>query len=112
MAERDPYLLASVLEDVHVAHVLQRREVAEAVLPDLDQVPDLPQRLSAEGGVVVRRVADDFTTPLLAAEGWEAVFEDGNVVVPLGDLGFRPAGPRRAEWAFVGGGMVGRILSP
>src|SRR5579859_4940849 len=48
MAERDTDLLASVLEDVHVADVGQAAQLAGTIAPDLDQVPDVIDGLPAE----------------------------------------------------------------
>src|SRR5205823_4485927 len=66
MAERDPDLLAAILEDVHVLDVWKAAQLIGAVAPDLDQVEDVVDALLPERGVVVRRIAHDLGAPLVA----------------------------------------------
>jgi len=49
MAQGDADRLASVLEDVDIAHALQPREIERAIAPDLDEVLDVRDGLFAEG---------------------------------------------------------------
>jgi len=61
---------------------------------------------------MVRGVADDLASALLARVRGETVLEDRDVVVGLGNLGLERAGPGRAQWAVVRRRMVRAVLAP
>ena len=112
MAQRDPDLLATVLEDVDVTHVGQATELVRAVAPDLDQVAYVVDALLSEGRVVRLRVAHDLGATLVARIRRKSVFEDDDVVRRLWDLGLRLTWPGRAEGAVLRRRMVSAVLAP
>src|SRR5712691_646046 len=112
VAQSDADLLASVFEDVDVAHIGKSAQLASAIPPHLDEVANVLDTLLTERRVVVRRVADDLAASLLAREGREAVLEDGDVVVGLGNLGFGLPWPGWAQRAVVRRRVICAVLPP
>src|SRR5258708_31818056 len=112
MAQGDADRLASVLEHEHVPDVGEPAELRGAIAPDLDEVLDVIDGLCPKRRVVIGRVANHLTPPLVAGVGRKPIFEDGDVIVGLGDLRLFLASTCRAKGAMVCGRVIGAVLSP
>src|SRR5260370_2977094 len=83
-----------------------------AAPPHLDEVAYMFDALLTQRRVVIRCVADDFAPSLLAGERREAILKYSDVVVGLGDLGFRLPRPRWTQRAVVRRRVICAVLPP
>src|SRR5258708_38812397 len=112
MAQGDADRLASVLEHEHVPDVGEAAELIGAIAPDLDEVLDMIDGLRSERRVVVGRVANHLTPPLVACVRRKSIFEDRDVIVRLGDLRLFLARTRRAKRPVVCTPVMSPVLPP
>src|SRR5207247_9384103 len=72
----------------------------------------LPYTTPFRSRLMHRRVAGHLAPALSPGIAGEAVFEDGDVIVGLGNLGLQAPGAGRAERAELGRRVVGALLAP
>ncbi len=110
VAEGDADLGAPVLEAEDLGDLVEGGEGGRAVGPGGEDQRGLLLGEVGEGRVVVGGEADDLAAAGVAGQGGEAVLEDRDVVVVVGDLAV-PSVPGGAERAGVGRRVVGAGLA-
>jgi hypothetical protein len=64
MMQRNPDSFTFVFENQHILDLFPAPQLLVAVLPDPNQIADMPDRLIGQGPVMARRIEDDFTFSL------------------------------------------------